>query len=70
MSTAHDKAVVTPKIDLPAGAEPKLSNKERMAIPRQVMPEQSAEERIYNFLEVPLGFEENVARIEALRCIK
>jgi glutamate synthase (NADPH/NADH) small chain len=70
MSTGHDKAVATPKIDLPVGAEPKLSNKERMAIPRQEMPQQSAEQRIHNFLEVPLGFDENTARIEALRCIK
>jgi glutamate synthase (NADPH/NADH) small chain len=71
MSTGHDKtAAVTPDIELPPNAEPKLSNKERMAIPRQAMPQQSAEERIHNFLEVPLGFSEKTARIEALRCIK
>lgn len=70
MSTGHDKTAVTPDIELPPNAEPKLSNKERMAIPRQAMPQQSAEERIHNFLEVPLGFDEKTARIEALRCIK
>jgi len=70
MSTGHDKSVVTPKIDLPVSGEPTLSNKERMAIPRQAMPEQKAEDRVHNFREVPFGFDETTARIEALRCIK
>jgi len=71
MSTEHDKsAAPTPDIELPPDGEPKISNKERMKIPRQTMPEQTAEDRVTNFLEVPLGFDENTARIEALRCIK
>ena len=70
MSTAHDTTVENPKIDLPANGEPNLSNKERMAIPRQRMPEQKPEDRICNFREVPLGFDETTARMEALRCIQ
>ncbi|MCU0690939.1 MAG: NAD(P)-dependent oxidoreductase, partial [Polyangiaceae bacterium] len=58
------------EIDLPERGEPKLSNKQRMAIPRQPMPEQLASARVQNFLEVALGFDEKTARIEALRCIK
>ncbi len=34
----------------------KLSNKERMKIPRQSMPEQDSVERAHNFKEVNLGF--------------
>jgi glutamate synthase (NADPH/NADH) small chain len=48
----------------------KISNKERMKIPRQVMPEQDRIERSHNFNEVNLGFTEELARMEALRCIQ
>lgn len=48
----------------------KLSIKERMKIPRTVMPEQKPEVRITNFGEVPLGFSEDDAVIEAQRCIE
>ena len=47
-----------------------LSNKERMKIPRQPMPEQNPFERNRNFLEVNLGFTEELARLEAERCIQ
>jgi glutamate synthase (NADPH/NADH) small chain len=47
-----------------------LSNKERMKIPRQKMPEQDPVERRKNFFEVNLGFTEELARQEALRCIQ
>lgn len=48
----------------------KLSNKERMKIPRQVMPEQDSIERSHNFNEVNLGFTEELAMLEAQRCIQ
>lgn len=49
---------------------PKLSNKERMKIPRQNMPEQDSLTRRNNFGEVNLGFTEELAKMEALRCIQ
>jgi glutamate synthase (NADPH/NADH) small chain len=48
----------------------KITNKERMKIPRQVMPEQNPAERRNNFNEVNLGFTEELAKMEALRCIQ
>ena len=50
--------------------EKKLSPKERMAIQRQAMPEQDATERSQNFKEVNLGFDEQLALLEAERCIQ
>ena len=47
-----------------------LKPKERMQIPRQSMPEQSPEERIHNFSEVPLGLTEDQAVLEAQRCLE
>ncbi len=44
--------------------------KERMQILRQKMPTQSPEDRIRNFDEVPLGLSEDVARLEASRCLQ
>jgi len=46
-----------------------LTRKERMAIPRQKMPEQKPEERRKNFNEVPYGLTPELAQIEAQRCI-
>jgi len=46
-----------------------LPLKERMKIPRQGMPEQPAELRVMNFTEVNLGYSEELARQEALRCL-
>lgn len=47
-----------------------LSKKERMKIPRQIMPEQDALERSSNFKEVNLGYTEELAKMEALRCLQ
>lgn len=46
-----------------------LPLKERMKIPRQHMLEQSALLRATNFTEVNLGYSEELARQEALRCL-
>lgn len=48
----------------------KLSMKERLALPRQTMPEQDAADRNRNFQEVNFGFTEQIAMIEAQRCIQ
>jgi glutamate synthase (NADPH) small chain len=48
----------------------KRSPKERLAIQRQAMPEQDAEARAHNFAEVNLGFTEQLALLEAERCIQ
>ena len=47
-----------------------LTNKERMKIPRQPMPEQDGKIRAHNFKEVNLGFTEELAVMEAQRCIQ
>jgi glutamate synthase (NADPH/NADH) small chain len=47
-----------------------LSKKERMAIDRVAMPEQSAELRSSNFREVNLGLTEQLAFLEAQRCLE
>ncbi len=44
--------------------------RERIKMPRQHMPEQSAEERAGNFGEVNLGYSAELARQEALRCLE
>ena len=46
-----------------------LSNKERMQIKRQIMPEQDPAIRKANFEEVSLGYTAELARIEAMRCL-
>jgi glutamate synthase (NADPH/NADH) small chain len=48
----------------------KISNKDKMKIPRQNMPEQDSVLRSANFLEVNLGYTEELAKLEALRCIQ
>jgi glutamate synthase (NADPH) small chain len=50
--------------------EKKLSNKDRMKIPRHGMPEQDPAVRAQNFLEVPLGFTPETAMEEADRCLQ
>ena len=47
-----------------------LSKKDRMKIPRQPMPEQDPALRRSNFEEVNLGFTEELAKMEALRCLQ
>jgi glutamate synthase (NADPH/NADH) small chain len=60
--------------DLPvsaaAVAPKKLTPKERLAIQRQRMPEQDATARAANFGEVNLGLPEQMAILEAQRCIQ
>jgi len=50
--------------------QPKITAKERMQITRQIMPEQDAAQRSGNFKEVNLGFNEQLAILEAQRCIQ
>ncbi len=47
-----------------------ITNKERLAIPRQPMPAQDPDVRNKNFREVNLGYTPELARQEALRCIQ
>ncbi len=47
-----------------------LSNRERMAIPRQEMPTQDPNDRIANFREVALGFTPELVALEAERCLQ
>ena len=51
-------------------AREKLEKKERMKIPRQPMPAQEPMDRIKNFSEVALGFTEELALVEADRCLE
>ena len=48
---------------------PGLSKRERMAIPRQQMPVRDASDRAGDFGEVNLGFTEQLALLEARRCL-
>jgi glutamate synthase (NADPH/NADH) small chain len=47
-----------------------IPNRERIKMPRQHMPEQPAEQRATRFTEVNLGYDEELARQEALRCLE
>ena len=47
-----------------------ISRKDRMKIQRQIMPEQDPLRRRNNFEEVNLGFTEELAKMEALRCLQ
>jgi glutamate synthase (NADPH) small chain len=46
-----------------------LEKKDRMKIPRAVMPQQDPQERNHNFKEVPFGLTEEMALTEASRCL-
>lgn len=46
-----------------------ISNKDRMQITIQDMPEQAPEKRVKNFTEVPLGYAAEVALEESKRCL-
>jgi glutamate synthase (NADPH/NADH) small chain len=48
----------------------KITTKERLQIQRQKMPEQDAAERAANFTEVNVGFPEQLALMEADRCLQ
>lgn len=54
----------------PTKSKNPLPNRERMKILRQHMPERPAAERAHQFTEVNLGYSEELARQEALRCIE
>jgi glutamate synthase (NADPH/NADH) small chain len=47
-----------------------LKTKDRLAIPPQEIPEQDADARRRNVSEVALGYTEEQARLEALRCLQ
>ena len=47
-----------------------LKTKDRLAIPPQEMPEQNATARRRNVSEVALGYTEEQARLEAMRCLQ
>jgi glutamate synthase (NADPH/NADH) small chain len=47
-----------------------VTNAEKLKIPRQKMPEQTPEERIKNFKEVPFGYTPEMAKTEAKRCLQ
>ena len=48
----------------------KITTKQRLQISRQPMPEQDASARAANFTEVNLGFTEQLALLEADRCLQ
>jgi len=47
-----------------------LSNRERIKLPHQEMPLRNAQIRITNFDEVPVGYSNEQAKEEALRCLQ
>jgi len=47
-----------------------MEMKERLKIPRQKMPEQTPQDRVKNFKEVPFGLTPELAQKEALRCLQ
>ena len=47
-----------------------VEKKEKVARPRQAMPEQAADIRRHNFDEVSLGYTIKLARAEASRCLQ
>ncbi len=53
-----------------AGEPATVGPKDRMHIERVKMPEQEAEARSHNFVEVNLGFTERLAVLEAERCLQ
>ena len=56
----------------PAASKSKnpVAPKDRMKIPRQLMPEQPPDERAHNFEEVNLGYSAGLAQQEARRCLE
>ena len=46
-----------------------LNKRERSMIPHQEMELRAAHTRIHNFEEVPIGYSDEQARLEALRCL-
>ena len=54
--------------ELQSRTEP-LKNKDRISIPRQAMPTQEPEARSGNLCEVSIGFSQEQAVVEAMRCL-
>ena len=52
------------------GSDNNLTAKQRMAIARQQMPQREPAERTTDFAEVNLGFDEQLAMLEARRCLQ
>jgi glutamate synthase (NADPH/NADH) small chain len=50
--------------------ETKETKEKKEKVPRQKMPEQDPQKRVRNFEEVPIGYSEDTAIIEATRCIQ
>ncbi len=57
-------------ITQPSPAPKPLSNRERMSLPHQEMPLHDPVARVKTFDEVPVGYSEEMARAEALRCLQ
>ncbi len=57
------------KTDQPTGSRKSAAGK-RLKLPRQPMPEQDPRRRRYNFEEVPRGYSEETAKLEASRCLQ
>lgn len=51
-------------------SNPPLTSAQRLRLPHQEMPLSPAEERITNFDEVPIGYTNEQARLEAMRCLQ
>ncbi len=47
-----------------------MSKSKKQRPPRQTMPEQPPQQRVKNFDEVPLGYDEETAKLEATRCLQ
>jgi glutamate synthase (NADPH) small chain len=65
-----DSRPIEERLDHAPGERAPITPKERMTIARQLMPEQAAEARATNFEEVNLGFTEQLAILEAERCLQ
>jgi glutamate synthase (NADPH/NADH) small chain len=67
---AADERPLEERLDHPFGERAPITNRERMTILRQEMPEQAADLRAHNFTEVNLGYTEHLAILEAERCLQ
>ena len=47
-----------------------MAEQKKEKVPRQKMPEQEAIDRVHNFDEVPYGYTEELAKLEASRCLQ
>lgn len=66
MHAEHD--IESPRDNPRNNIDPKRSK--RPKVPRQPMPEQDPRRRRFNFEEVPRGYSEATARLEASRCLQ